>query len=259
MNIIVLVKQVPTPEAIIKTTPDNQRLEIENKHALNFFDELAVEEALRLKEKHGGKVTALSLSPTRSLDGLRTTLAMGVDNVLLINDPVFKDNDAYATARSLAEAIKKMDFDLILCGKEALDDGSTQVGPAVAEFLGIPHISTITKLEIAADKKNVRVERQIEGGKEIVNCSLPALFTAQKGINEPRVPLVSGIMKAMKTKIEEINLTTLGLSLDQIAPKTKILKYNSPPKRPQVKILEGEPEDKAKTLVRLLKEESKII
>ncbi|MFC1525012.1 electron transfer flavoprotein subunit beta/FixA family protein [Planctomycetota bacterium] len=259
MNIIVLIKQVPAPEAIIKVTPDNKSLDVENKHVLNFFDELAIEAALRIKEKVGGAVTVISLSHQRTVEGLRTALAMGANNTLLINDPAFKNNDAYATARSLAEAIKQRTFDLILCGKEAMDDGSTQVGPAVAEFLGIPHISTITKLEIAYDKKNARVERQIEGGKEIINCSLPALFTAQKGLNEPRVPLVSGIMKAMRAKIEEINLAALGLSLDQIAPKIRILKYSSPPKRPQVKIIEGEPEDKAKTLIRLLKEESKII
>jgi len=290
VNIIVLIKQVPDPEAIIKVSakggsasggnPDGQGLEIENKYVMNFFDELAVEEALGIREKSGsGTVTVISLGPHRALQALRTGIAMGADRAILINDPALDNSDSYIVAKVLSQFIKsatggsavgtgkqekdcnrKEKPDIILCGKEAMDDNACQVGPAVAEFLGLPHLSNITKLDIADDKKTARVERQIEGGKEIVECSLPAIFTTQKGINEPRVPLVTGVMKAMRAKIEEINLATLGLSPDgHPGTRTRILKYYEPPRRTKVKIIDGELPDKVKNLVRLLREEAKVI
>jgi len=267
MKIIVLVKQVPDPEAVITVSAkggptgnsDGQGLEIENKYVLNFFDQLSVEEAIRIKEKLGlSIVTVISLGPRRAVESLRTCLAMGADRVILVNDPALENSDAYTIAKLLAQFIKKELPDIILCGKESMDDNACQVGPAVAEFLGLPHVSTIIKLEIG-NNKTALVERQIEGGKEIVTCSLPAVFTTQKGINEPRIPLVTGVMKAMRAKIEEINLATLGLNAADVEPKTRILKYYQPPKRPKVKIIEGELPDKIKTLIKLLREEAKVI
>jgi hypothetical protein len=128
----------------------------------------------------------------------------------------------------------------ILCGKQAIDDDAGAVGPALAQLLGIPHLTSIVELEIFADKREARAAREIEGGREIVACPLPALFSAQKGLNEPRIPQVAGVMKAMRAKFEKIDLKALGLSPEDAKPKTKILKFYPPQKRPPVKMIEDD-------------------
>lgn len=254
MNIIVFIKQVADSEARIVISGDHKSLEIENKHTLNFFDEFAVEEALRIKEKiKESIVTVISLGPPKASEALKTAIAMGADRAFLIEgdtevDPLFK-------AEALSSLAKKEGFDLILAGRQAIDDECAAIGPMAAELLSIPHVSAAVKIDLLDGK--VMVEHDAEGGKETVEVSLPALITTQKGLNEPRVPLITGVMKAMKTTVPVIDLNSLGISHEG---RIRILSYEAPPKRPPVRIAEGEtPGEKVKNLIRLLKEEARVL
>ena len=260
MEIYVLVKQVPDPEAIIKVKSDSE-LEIENKYFTNFFDEIAVEAGLKLREKFGGKVTALTVDNKR-VDALRRGIAMGADDAIQITDPLLEGSDQFAIAKALAAYLKDKPFDLILAGRQAMDDDAGIVGPAVAELLGIPHVSTILGLEVADPKQEVKVIREVEGGKEILSCSLPALFTCQKGLYNPRIPQVMNVMKAMKAQMKKVDLATLGLTAADAggqAAKMKVRKYLPPPKRPPIRMIKEDFPENVKTLVKLLKEEAKVI
>ncbi len=263
MNVIVCMKQVPDTETLIKIKPDGSGIVTDDiKYVMNPYCEFAVEESLRIKEKHGGQSILITMGSQKAVEALRTGLAMGADRSIHLNDPAFEGADGFATAKALAEAIKKESYDLILCGKQAVDDDMAQVGPALAEFLGLPHVTLITKLEISADKKKAKVEREIEGGKEVIEVNLPAVFTCQKGLNEPRYASLPGIMKAKKKEVKAINLAALGLPADQVGAvgaKTKINKYTPPPSRPPGKIVSGEIVEAAQKLVKLLREEAKIV
>ena len=263
MNVIVCMKQVPDTETLIKIKPDGSGIVTDDiKYVMNPYCEFAVEEALRIKEKFGGQAILLTMGPQRAVEALRTGLAMGADRSIHLNDPAFEGADGLATAKGLAEVIKKETFDLILCGKQAVDDDLAQVGPSLAELLNLPHATLITKLELLPDKKKAKVEREVEGGREVVEVNLPAVFTCQKGLNEPRYASLPGIMKAKKKEVKPIDLAALGIPADQVGAagsKTKILRYTRPASRPPGKILSGEVLDAAKNLVRLLREEAKVI
>lgn len=263
MNVIVCMKQVPDTETLIKIKSDGSGIVTDDiKYVMNPYCEFGVEEALRIKEKFGGQAILVTMGQQRAVETLRTGLAMGADRSIHLNDPAFEGADGFATAKALAEAIQKETFDLILCGKQAVDDDMAQVGPSLAELLNLPHVTLITKLEISPDKKKAKVEREVEGGKEVIEVSLPAVFTCQKGLNEPRYASLPGIMKAKKKEVKPINQATLGLPADQVGAagsKTKIMKYIPPPSRPPGKIISGEVIDAAKNLVKLLREEAKII
>lgn len=263
MNIVVLVKQVPDSEALIQVKADGMAVEVEDKYTLNFFDSLAVEEALQIKEQVGkGKVTVITLGTQRSLEALRTGIAMGADEAIFLEDPAFAGGDEYATAKALAAAIKRMEWDLILCGKEAFDDASGIVGPLAAEFLDIPHITTVVKVDLSPEERTVIAEREIEGGKEIIKAPLPVLLSAQKGLNDPRVPPVTGVMKAMRTEIKKLDIAAIGLSRDEVGKpgsQEEVLRYHRPPVRPPVTMIQGEAADMVKQVVTLLKEEAKVI
>ena len=263
MNVIVCMKQVPDTETLIKVKPDGSGIVTDDiKYVMNPYCEFAVEESLRIKEKQGGASILVTMGPARAVEALRTGLAMGADRSVHLNDPAFEGADGYSTAKALAEAIKKEPFDLILCGKQAVDDDMAQVGPSLAEILNLPHVTLITKLEFSADKKKARVEREVDGGKEVIEVSLPAVFTCQKGLNEPRYASLPGIMKAKKKEVKVLNLAALGLPADQVGAagaKVKILRYSAPPSRPPGKIITGEVLEAAQKLVKLLREEAKVI
>jgi electron transfer flavoprotein beta subunit len=262
VNIVVLVKQVPDSEAMVQVKTDGSSVEVEDRYSLNFFDSLAIEEALRIKEQAGeGTVTVITLGTQKSLEALRTGVAMGADEAVLLEDPAFIGGDEYATAKALAAAVKGIAWDIIFCGKEAFDDSSGIVGPLVAEFLGIPHITTVVKVDLSPDELTVIVEREIEGGKEVIKAPLPVLLTAQKGLNEPRVPPVTGVMKAMRTEIKKMDLAAIGLAQDEVGKggsQEEILHYHRPPQRPPVTMIQGEAGDMVKQVVTLLKEEAKV-
>lgn len=264
MKIIVCVKQVPNTEAIIKVMPDGSGVDLRDvQMVVNPYDEFAVEEALRIKERLGrGEVTIVTLGPAKSKEAIRNCLAMGADRGLHLMDDLFQGSDSLVTASLLAAAIRRAEFDIILCGKQAVDDDQAQTGQQLAELLGIPHVSVVTKLELSPDGKRATVRRQVEGGSEIVDCPLPALFTCQKGLNEPRYPSLKGIMGAKKKEIVDLKAADLGLGPGEVGAsgsKVKIVEVLPPPQRSAGKILRGEPAEAVKELARLLREEAKVI
>ena len=198
----------------------------------------------------------------RRVDALRRGISMGADEAIQITDPALEGANPFAIAKVLAGFLKDKPFDLILAGRQAMDDDAGIVGPAVAELLGIPHVNAIIGLEVDDPKKEAKVTREVENGKEILSCSLPALFTCQKGLNTPRIPLVMNVMKAMKAQIKKMALASLGLSamdVDLLSGKVKIQKYFPPPKRPPVRMIKEDFPENVKTLVKLLREEAKVI
>ena len=257
MEIYVLVKQVPDPEAIVKVKSDVE-LEIENKYFTSFFDEIAVEAGLKLKEKFGGKVTVLTVD-NRRVDALRRGISMGADDAVQIVDAALEGSDQFAIARTLSAYLKDKPFDLILTGRQAMDDDAGIVGPAVAECLGIPHVHSIIGLEVDDQKREAKVIREVENGRETLTCPLPALLTCQKGLNTPRIPLVMNVMKAMKAQIKKADLASLGLGQSDVNPYIKIQKYVPPPKRPPVKMIKEDFPENVRVLVKLLREEAKVI
>jgi electron transfer flavoprotein beta subunit len=256
VNIIACVKQVPDTESQIRVKPDGSGIDDTGiKWVMNPYDEFGVEEGLRLKEKLGGEMTIVSLGPARALESIRTALAMGADKGIHINDPAFDGADAYVTATALAAAIRNIPYDIIFCGQRAIDDDSGQVGAILAELLNIPQVTVVTKIDV--DGNSARVIRPIEGAQLLIESSLPAVFTAQKGLNEPRYASLPGIMKAKKKPVEVRDAASLGVTVDV---KARVVKTLPPPARTPGKIICGDdPAAKAKELARLLREEAKVI
>lgn len=260
MNIVVLAKQVPDPEAYIEIVSDGKALQIEQKFASNLFDEYAIEEALRIKEKHGGKVKVITLGGGKATEMARTAIAMGADEAILLENAAFLDGDGYATALALSKAVGLEPFDIIFCGKQAIDDDRAEVGQMVAQFLNLPHVGGITKLEIA--EGTASAECPIEGGKEVIEVPLPAVFTATKGLNEPRVPLITGVMKAMKAQIPRLMPADLGLDpaeLGAAGSKVRIERYLPSKKRPSVQMIKGDAKGAAAEAVRILVEVERML
>jgi len=253
MNIVVLAKQIPDPEAIIEIAGDGQNLKIEQKFTLNVFDEFAMEEAIRQREKNGGVVRVITLGAGKAAEALRTGIAMGADEAVLLEDPAFLNGDGYATALALSRAAAQEPFDLVLCGKQAIDDDRGEVGAMVAQFLGIPHVGGIVKLDVNGGK--AVVEYLVDGARRTVEVELPAVFTAQKGLNEPRVPAITGVMKAMKATMTRITAAQMGVSPEQVGAagsKVKVERYLLPKKRAAVKMIPGEPKEAAVEAVRII-------
>jgi electron transfer flavoprotein beta subunit len=248
VNILVLIKQVPDTESSIRIAPDGKSIPTGDLNlVLNPYDEYAVEAALKTKEALGGEVTAVCLGNEGAIKAIRTALAMGIDKAihLVANSPW----DAGAIAKALAAVVKNKPCDLLICGKQAVDYDNSQVGPMIAEYLGWPNISVITKLEVFADK--VVANRQIEGGTEIVESPLPVVVTAQKGLNEPRYASLKGIMMAKNKPVEKVDPGALN---DRI----EIIKLSYPPQRKGGQIL-GEGVEAIPALIKMLKEEAKIL
>jgi len=248
LNIAVLVKLVPDTQATIKIGEDRRYISpADVNFVLNPYDEYALEEALKIKERLGGTVTVLSLGGDDAVKALRNALAMGADNAIQVKWP--GGLDLVGVAKTLAGALKDGKYDLILAGKQAVDDDCAAVGPMVAEFLNIPHVSNVIKLEI--EGSSLKAHREFEGGHELVESPLPALITAEKGLNEPRYASLKGIMMAKKKTLTELGAASL-------PSKTEILQLNYPPLRPPGKIV-GEGVEAVPELIRLLKEEAKVL
>ncbi len=203
MHAIVCIKQVPDP-AEAKMDPETGTVIREGvQNIVNPFDEYAIEEGLLLKEKHGGKVTGISMGPPMAQEALKQALAMGVDEAILLSDRTFARADTWATAYTLSQAINKIgDYDLVLCGKQAIDGDTGQVGPGIAVQLGITQLTYVSKIrEIDFEAKTITVERLLEEGCEVVTSNLPAVVAVVKDINQPRYPTFIGIRKASKAQI----------------------------------------------------------
>jgi electron transfer flavoprotein beta subunit len=260
MNIVVLAKQVPDPEAFVQIAGEGRGLEIEQKFATNLFDEVALEEALRMKEKHGGKVRVISLGTAKAIEVLRTAIAMGADEALLLDDEAFLEGDGNSTALALSRAASKDPFDIILCGRQAIDDDRGEVGPMVAQFLSLPHVGGIVKLD--CDGGKALVECEIEGGHEVVECALPAVFTTERALNEPRTAPIAGVMKAMRATIPKVAPGDLGLTPGEVGlsgAKVRVERYLAPRKRQEVRLIPGEPADAALEAARILVDVERVV
>jgi electron transfer flavoprotein beta subunit len=262
VDIVVLVKQVPDTESIIQIGEDGVSINTDDiKWVMNPYDELAVEAALQIKESQGGTITILSMGPDKTVETIRTALAMGADKGIHITDPSAEGSDALSRAKLLAEAIKTIPFDLVIAGMRAVDEDNYLVGSAVAEFLDIPQISQATK--VAVEDQTITCHRVIEGGTLVTKTPLPVLFTTQRGLNEPRYASLPGIMKAKRKPIDTLGLSDLGISPDtvgQAGRKIKISALNFPSDREPVKMIDGEnASDIASNLVKILHEEVKVI
>ena len=216
MKIIVPIKQVPEITEV-KIDPETKTLVRAGVPSiLNPFDEFAIEEAVRIKEKLDGEVIVVTMGPPQAVDALKKCLAMGADRALHLCDRTFAGADTWATAYTIAQAIKNLEpYDLVICGKQAIDGDTAQVGPEIAEILKIPQITYAIKVEISENKKRIRVRRETDEGYEDIECRLPALLTATKGLNEPRLPSLMAIMAASKKEIKTITAEELGGDAEQ--------------------------------------------
>ncbi|MBU0507969.1 electron transfer flavoprotein subunit beta/FixA family protein [bacterium] len=249
MNILLLLKAVADSEASIRPASDGKSVNLDGiSWVLNPYDEYAVEEALKIREADGsGEVFAVSCGGDEVPKVLRTALAMGVDRAVHVKGPL--SFDPLATARVLAAAVKGMKYDLILCGKQAIDHDHHGVAVMVAELLDIPSVSVVTKLERNATK--IRCHREVEGGVEIIETSLPCLITCQKGLNEPRYASLKGIMAAKKKPLEEVAAQSVAAEVEALEIKSR------PPRQPGEVI--GEGVEAVPILVKKLREEAKVI
>lgn len=260
MEIVVLLKQVPATESLIGIAEDGTSIKVDDiKWVINPYDEFAVEEALRIKENHGGMVTILSVGSEKTVEAIRTALAMGADRGILINDPESAGYDGLKTARILAAVLKETPFDLIIAGQRAVDDDNFMVGTATAELLNIPSIPMVIKQEMT--DSGIRCHKTVEGGTVVLEAPLPVLFTTQRGLNEPRYASLPGIMKAKKKPIDIKTTADIGLDAESIGASTiKMVAMRLPPERKSGIMIEGESEQtKAAELVKILHEEEKIL
>jgi electron transfer flavoprotein beta subunit len=249
MNIIVCIKRVPDSEGRISVGSDGASVDTQGvKFVVNPYDEIAIEEALKLKEAAGtGSVTAMTLGGEESKETLRTALAMGVDQAVLLKGQ--PSVDGLGTAEKLAEAIGAREYDLVLFGKQAIDDDNLQVPAMVAELLGLPGATVVVSLSL--DGRKVTAEREVEGGHEVFEFELPAVIAAQKGLNEPRYASLKGIMAAKKKPLEEVDV-------GDAESRLEVLQVMNPPERSAGEIV-GEGADAVPELVRKLREEAKVL
>ena len=248
MKIAVCVSHVPDTATKVKVGPDEKSIDQNGvTYIINPYDEFAVEEALKTKEKFGGEVTAVSVGGDSSKETIRKALAMGVDNGILLKDD--NPRDSFGVAKALAEEIKSQGSEIVFCGKQSVDYDNSVVGQFLAEMLGYSCVTVVVDLKI--EDKKVTAERETEGGKEVIETELPVVITAQKGLNEPRYASLKGIMAAKKKTIEEKPAAAS-------EPLTEVVKMKKPPAKQPGRIL-GSDSSAVPELVRLLREEAKVI
>jgi electron transfer flavoprotein beta subunit len=261
MNVVVCIKQVPSTETKVRVSTGKGFVDTaEAEWVVNPYDEYALETALRIREKlAAGTVTAVSLGPERAKSALRTALAMGADGAVHVWDPAFEGLDTLATGRVLAAAVKRQPFDLVLCGKQAVDDDMAVVPPVVAHFLGVPHVSVVPEVEVAAGSADIVAHREVEGATEVVHVRTPCLIAIQKGKYEPRYPTLKLMLAAKKKEIPLLAAGDLGIDAAVLTRRLTFLGDRLPPGRKPGRVLEGEPGSTVPELVRLLREEAKVI
>ncbi len=263
MKIIVCVKQVIDTGAVL-TLKDGQVNTEGLPRVLNPYDEYAVEEAVRIREQAPEEttVTLITLGPDKFKDTLRKGLAMGADQAVHLLDSAFEGLDCLGVATALSKAMGTLEYDFILCGRQAVDDDMAQVGPAIAVLLGIPFVTVVTDLKFSDDRQKAEVTRQIEGGSEILEAPLPLLITCQKGLNEPRLPSLKGIMAAKKKEIAILDAAAIGFdskAMGAAANRVRETALVLPSARKKGIILEGTPETACSQLVQALRDDVKVI
>jgi electron transfer flavoprotein beta subunit len=256
MNIIVCLKQVPgTTE--VKINPQTNTLVRQGiESIINPFDTYAIEEAVRTKEKHGGKVTVITMGPPQAEAALREAISLGADEAVLLSDRAFAGADTWATAFTLSRAVAKLGhYDLIICGRQTIDGDTGQVGPELAEMLGIPFIAYVSQVEEIKDGK-LRVRRMVEEGHEVIEAGLPALITVSKEINIPRLPSLRGITRSRSSKIMVWGVADLGVEPANVGlsgSSTQVIKIFFPQRVCQAEIITGTPESQVEKLLEKLK------
>lgn len=256
MNIFVIMKRTFDTEEKI-SIKNGQIHEADAEFIINPYDEYAIEEAIVLKEKHGGEVTVITVGDEDGEAQLRTALAMGADKAVLFNIEDLDHVDTYTVASILVKYLEKQEIDVILAGNMTVDGGSAQIGPLVAEGLGIAQVTSITKLDV--NEGNALVVRDVEGDMETIEVSIPILVTTQQGLNEPRYPSLPGIMKAKKKPLEILELDDLDIDEENVEAKTSLLEVFLPQQKQTGKRLEGETREQVKQLLSLLSSEAKVL
>jgi electron transfer flavoprotein beta subunit len=259
MKIIVCVKEVPDTETKIKLNQSGDGIATDGINwIVSPYDEFAIEEALQLEQKHGGEVVILTLGPERAQQTMRKALAMGADSAIHLCDPSFEGLDTLGTARALAAAIRGVEgWDLVLTGQQGVGGDNSQIPGLLAELLDVPQVTMAVKVEV--EGRQAKVEREIEGAHESWEVALPAVLSAQKGLNEPRYASLMGIRAAKKKPLEVKDAAALGLSAEELQPQTKLVALELPPARPDVTMIEGDPAAQSRELLRLLREEAKVL
>lgn len=251
MNIVVCIKQVPD-SAEVRINPETGTLIREGVPSIiNPYDMHAVEAGLQIREKIGGKVTALTMGPPQAESALREVISMGVDEGILLSDKAFAGSDTWATSYALSKAIEKLKADIIICGKQAIDGDTAQVGPEVAEMLNIPHIAYVKKI-LSIEGNYIRVQRLMEEGYEVVESSLPVLLTVVREINEPRLPSLKGKMAAKKAVIPRWGINDIGAEEGKCGLKgspTQVKRIFAPEARKDRRMLGGTPEEQVNALI----------
>jgi len=257
MNIVVCLKQVPGTTEVKIDPKTNTLIRQGIKAIVNPFDSYALEEGVRLRERYGGKVTAISMGPPQAVDMLRDAISAGADEAMLLSDAAFAGSDTLATSATLGKAIEKIhNYDLIICGRQTLDGDTGQVGPEMAENLGIPFIAYVSKVEEIANGK-IRVQRMVEDGYETIEASLPAVITVVKEINIPRLPSLRGLSKAKSAQIPTWTAQDIGAnkeSIGQAGSSTWVVKVFYPQRIHHAEMLKGDPEAQVNALVGKLRE-----
>lgn len=255
MNIVVCIKQVPD-SAEVRINPETGTLIRDGVPSIiNPYDLHAIEAGLQLKEKLGGKVIVLTMGPPQAEEALRDAIAMGADEAVLLTDRAFAGADTWATAYTLAKAIEKIGADIIICGKQAIDGDTAQVGPELAEFLDIPHVAYVRKIS-SVNGNSIIVERLMEEGYDIVESSIPVLITVVKELNEPRLPSLRGKMAAKKAEIRKLGLNDIEADEAFVGLKgspTQVKRIFAPELKKERKLLEGTPEEQVQKLIEELK------
>jgi electron transfer flavoprotein beta subunit len=259
VKIVVCLKQVPARDAILKLNAAGTWIEAKDvSYEVNEPDIYALEEALRLKEKHSGEVIICSLGPARVQQAIKEALAKGADRALHLEDPAFDGLDAHSTARAMARAIEKEKPDLVLTGLQSDDFGFAQTGVILAEKLGYPHSTIIMEIQVSGPA--LKVKRELEAGWfQWIEMPLPALLTIQSGINKPRYATLKGIMAAKNKPLRKVTAADLGLGAADLAPRQTVSKVYVPVKKAQTEFFEGNPKEIASRLVDKLRNEARII
>jgi electron transfer flavoprotein beta subunit len=257
MNIIVCIKQVPNTTDVKIDPITNTLIRDGVESVINPFDVYAIEEGVRLKERFGGKVTVITMGPPQAENALKEAISLGCDEAVLVSDRKFAGSDTWATSYTLAMAIKKIGtFDIVICGKQASDGDTAQVGPGISTHLDVPQVTYVKKIEEIKDDK-AKVERMMEEGYDIVETPLPCLFTVVKEINTPRLPSLKGMMRAKSAQIakwsaDDIAADPKSIGLD--GSPTRVVKIFTPPPRKGGEMLKGDTTDVAKEVAELLKD-----
>lgn len=259
MKIIVCLKQVPARDSVLRLNSAGTWVqETDLSYEINEPDIYALEESLRLKEKHGGEVVLCCLGPARAQQALKEALAKGADRALHLDAPAFEALDVYGVARAMARAIQKESPDLVLTGLQSDNYGFAQTGVLLTELLGLPHSTII--MEIQVNGNALRVKRELEGGWfQWIDLPMPALLTIQSGINKPRYATLKGILASKTKPIQKLTPADLGLSPEELSPRQRISKVYVPAKASQTEFLQGSPKEIAARLVDKLKNEARVI